>query len=348
MVLLILRGTMTTVSARNSFSEDNWELKTQSFGTDGSISKATGGQIPARGSLRTSSDDENSPLAVHFYRGAGSISQGGPGQVPPADSARNSVNDWDWELTSKYFGTVRSISKAANSEKNNRSFSKDFFTAPTKLVPDLIVARTGTPRGRIIVHRPGSTRVYIDEPNWSISLKCLGVTIAAPFYTMGTMAGNIITILGRTYAIIGEKYNNDKKIQKSSGSSIERIKNLSDGLFDIARCPVIRVGKAVRSFFFGIAMFGKAFYGIFSPLAGRSYIVDLESKWHGGDYYMKGIYRMPKQVLSFRTEPPKDKTPKMEFPPLARIFRQLILERKAFFLSAYLQPLPGNPNKSDS
>lgn len=240
-------------------------------------------------------------------------------------STRNSFNE-NWELTARPFATPGSISRASGAQ------------IPTRLIKstsyDSKITTTGTIRRRVIVQRPGSSRCHEAEANWSISAKCLGVAIAALlFYTKATMVGNIFTIFGKAITIVHERYQNDKKIPPSS--IIARAKNVFGGVFDIVRSTILRVWYAVRAFFYGIAMFGAAFYGIFSPQAGRSYIIHLESKWHGAGFYSKGIQRN------------KNSRNELELPPLARILRQLFFEKKVIFVSAYLQGEAESPHGSN-
>lgn len=225
-------------------------------------------------------------------------------------SAGNSFIEDDWELTTESFAGSLSKARAAQIEAAVVRTAAD----------DSTITITGTLRRRVIVQRFGSDTCHQAEANWSISLKCLGVAIAILlFYTKATMVGNILTIFGKATTIVKERRQNDEKIQKGSNSPVERAKNIFGAIFDIVGSTIFRIWYAVRAFFYGVAMFGAALYGIVSQKAGRSYIVKIESKWHGGSYYTTGIERI------------KNEKKELELPPLARIVRQLFFRKESDF-----------------
>ena len=131
--------------------------------------------------------------------------------------------------------------------------------------------------------------LYWDEPAYVIAMKCMGIILATPLYTVTYMAMNlaklplgIVAIAGTTLEKVGSLLKEHKIIDAAStfwkGIIIQLPKQAFTHIWNIVKSPLFALGIEFA-----------AIYGIFDPFRGRAIEAKIEHAWQNNVLYKEDL-----------------------------------------------------------
>jgi hypothetical protein len=199
---------------------------------------------------------------------------------------------WDslWESTAAAFRRVSLLKQDANG--GIRSYDKHETTMDPKTGQLHDVTHKKSIYTYIEDVKTGE--LYYDEPQSTVTQKCIAIGLALPLYALGKICWNLIStplevgeVALRTlrqvghHLLLGKLYEGSLATRVGSGKILQIYVN---GLYELAKAPIFMVGAELA-----------AIYGIFKPYHGRKFEAMIEKAWQNGVSFKEDLRKIPKR-----------------------------------------------------
>lgn len=134
--------------------------------------------------------------------------------------------------------------------------------------------------------------LYIDDPVYVVSLKCVLVALGLPFQAVAKAGWHAIktslqigSIAFESISQIGKRMSEGfvcEAISEAFQFFVRGAKVLATGLFNIIKIPLFALGAEIA-----------ALYGIFKPYHGRKFEARIEKAWESGASYKEDVRNIP-------------------------------------------------------